>query len=166
MKILALLFFVLCISVVSVLSQAKKESLEFTPQNGFSGHSEGNGKLRLLFAKQRLFHVESHGYDQPDGTFRLDQTVTFEDQPSQQRVWILKTIHQNHYTGALSDAAGTVTGFTNGSRLRLKYRLKGLLIMHQMLELMADGKTIDNAGKITLLGITVGGLHETITRKD
>ena len=38
--------------------------------------------------------------------------------------------------------------------------------MHQTLELMPDGKTIDNVGKITLLGITVGRLHETITRKD
>jgi hypothetical protein len=38
--------------------------------------------------------------------------------------------------------------------------------MHQTLELMPDGKTIDNVGKITLLGIPVGRLHETITRKD
>lgn len=166
MKILALLVLVLCISVVSVSSQAKVESSEFTPQNGFGGHSEGNGKLRLFFGKQRLFHVESHGYDQTDGTFRLDQTVTFEGQPSKERTWILKTVRQNHYTGSLSDAAGRVTGVTIGSRLQLKYRLKGPLIMHQTLELMPDGKTIGNVGKITLLGITVGHLHETITRKD
>jgi Protein of unknown function (DUF3833) len=167
MKILALLVLVLCISVGSVSSQAKMESsLDFTPQNGFGGHSEGNGKLRLFFGKQRLFHVESHGYDQADGTFRLDQTVTFQGQPSQQRTWILKTIGQNYFTGTLSDAAGTVTGHTNGSRLQLEYRLKGPLVMHQTLELMPDGKTIDNVGKITLLGIPVGHLHETITRKD
>jgi hypothetical protein len=166
MKISALLVLVLCISVVSVSSQAKEGSLEFTPQNVFSGHSEGNGKLRLFFGKQRLFHVESHGYDQADGSFRLDQTVTFQGQPSQKRSWILKTIRQNHFTGTLSDAAGRVTGLTKGSRLLLKYRLKGPLIMHQTLELMPDGKTIDNVGKITLLGIPVGRLHETITRKD
>ena len=166
MKILVLLVLVLCISVVSVSSQAKEGSKEFTPYNGFSGHSEGNGKLKLFFCKRRLFHVESHGYNQADGTFRLDQTVTFQGQPSQERSWILKTIRQNHYTGTLSDAAGTVTGITYGSRLKLKYRLKGPLIMHQTLKLMPDGKTIDNVGKIKLLGITVGHLHETITRKD
>ncbi len=99
MKVLALMILVLCISVVSVSSQAKEKSLEFTPQNGFSGHSEGNGKLRLFFGKQRLLRVESHGYDQADGTFRLDQTVTFEGQPSQKRFWILKTSGQNHFTG-------------------------------------------------------------------
>ncbi len=166
MKISALLVLVLCISVVSVSSQSKDGSKEFTPRNGFSGHSEGNGKLRLFFGKQRHFHVESHGYDQADGTFRLDQTVTFQGQPSQERTWILKTIRQNHYTATLSDAAGPVTGHTNGSRLLLEYRLKGPLIMHQTLELMPDGKTINNVGKITLLGIPVGHLHETITRKD
>jgi hypothetical protein len=167
MKILALLVLVLCISVAGVSAQAKeKSSLEFTPQNGFSGRSEGAGKLRLFFGKKRPFRVESHGYDQTDGTFRLDQTVTFDGQPSQKRFWILKTNDQNHFTGTLSDAAGTVTGLTDGSRLRLKYRVKGPLIMHQTLELLPDGKTIDNRGKITLMGITVGHLHETITRKD
>lgn len=166
MKILALLVLGLCVSVVSVSSQAKEESLEFTLQNGFIGHSEGNGKLKLFFGKQRLFHVESHGYDQADGTFRLNQRVTFEGQPSKERTWMLKTDRQNHYTGTLSDAAGGVTGLTNGSRLQLKYRLKGPLIMHQTLTLLPDGKTIDNVGRITLLGITVGHLHETITRKD
>ena len=166
MKISALLVLVLCISVVGVSSRAKEGSLEFTPRNGFIGHSEGNGTLKLFWGKRRPFHVESHGYDQPDGTFRLDQTVTFQGQPSQKRTWILKTTSQNRYTGTLSDAAGTVTGRTDGSRLLLEYRVKGPLIMHQTLELMADGKTIDNVGKITFLGITVGRLHETITRKD
>ncbi len=166
MKFLALLVFVLCISVVSVLSQAKEVSSEFTPHNGFSGHSEGNGTLKLFLCKRRLYHVESHGYDQPDGTFRLDQTVTFQGKASQERFWILKTTSQDHFTGTLSDAAGRVTGLTNGSRLRLKYRVKGPLIMHQTLKLMPDGKTIDNVGKITFLGIPVGHLHETITRKD
>ena len=166
MKILALLILALCLSVVSVSAQTKEGSREFTPHNGFSGQSEGNGKLKLFFGKKRPFHVESHGSDQPDGTFRLDQTVTFQGQPSQQRTWLLKTDRQNHYTGTLSDAAGRVTGLTNGFILRLKYRLKGPLVMHQTLKLMPDGKTIDNVSKIKLLGITVGHLHETITRKD
>jgi hypothetical protein len=37
--------------------------------------------------------------------------------------------------------------------------------MHQELELSADGKTIDNIGVIKLLGIPIGRLQETITRK-
>lgn len=36
--------------------------------------------------------------------------------------------------------------------------------MHQTLELMPDGKTIDNVGRGTLLGIQIGTVHATIRR--
>jgi hypothetical protein len=48
----------------------------------------------------------------------------------------------------------------------LHYRVKGPFVLHQQLELMPDGKTISNVGRITLLGIPVGWLREVITRKD
>lgn len=162
----ALLAVVFSLAIASASSRAGEPQLEFTPHNGFNGHSQGDGTLRLLMGKQRHFHVESHGYDQPDGTFRLDQTVTFDGKPSQERFWIIKTIRQDHYTAILSDASGPVSGFSEGSRLLLEYPVKGPLIMHQTLELMPDGMTIDNVGKITLLGIPVGRLHETIVRQD
>ena len=54
------------------------EPIAFTPENGFDGASEGTGSLKLLLGKPRAFHVTSNGNKQPDGTFRLDQTVTFE----------------------------------------------------------------------------------------
>lgn len=166
MKILTLLILVLGISVVSVSSQTKAESPEFTLPNGFGGHSEGNGETKLFLGKRHHFHVESHGFDQGAGTFRLDQNVTFQGQPSRRRTWMLKTVSPNHYAGTLSDAEGRVTGLTKGTVLLIKYRVKGPLIVHQILKLMPDGKTIDNKGKITFLGIPVGHLHETITRKD
>ena len=141
------------------------EPLAFTPENGFGGESEGRGSLKLFLGKPRSFHVTSNGSKQPDGTFRLDQTVTFEGETPQARFWILTTISENQYSATLSDAAGPVKGFTSGSHLSLQYRVKGPLVMHQELELSPDGKTIDNVGVITLLGIPVGRLHETITRK-
>ncbi|MEP6947224.1 MAG: DUF3833 family protein [Acidobacteriota bacterium] len=166
MRVFALLVMILCISVVSVFSQASDRSPEFTLRNGFSGLSEGNGALKMFFGSERIFHVESQGFDQPDGIFRLEQTVTFKGKPSQHRTWLLKSTGQAHYAGSLSDAAGSVSGSSKGSRLQLHYRASGPFIMHQTLVLMPDGKTIDNVGKITFLGITVGHLHETITRKD
>jgi hypothetical protein len=139
--------------------------LDFTPQNGFSGESEGNGTLRLLFGKPRTFHVTSHGSKQGDGTFRLDQTITFQGKAPQEHFWILTTTSNNIHSATLSDAVGLVKGVTTGSHLSLKYRIKGPLIMHQELELSPDGKIIDNIGVIKLLGIPVGRLQETITRK-
>lgn len=164
MKPSILISLVLLTLVFSLSVVAQTQQPEFTPQVGFSGHSEGNGWLRLFFGKQQPFHVESHGYEQVDGTFRLDQTITFQGKAPTKRHWILTTSSDN-YKGTLSDASGTVTGQTIGSRLKLSYRIKGPLVMHQTLDLMPDGKTIDNIGKITLFGVPIGSLHETITRK-
>ncbi|MEO8809073.1 MAG: DUF3833 family protein [Rhodanobacter sp.] len=138
---------------------------DFTPQNGFGGVSEGNGTLKLFFGKPRPYHVISRGTEQGDGTFRLEQTVTFQGKPSRDRVWMLVTTSPGHYAGTLSDAPGRVKGVTSGSHLSLHYRVKGPLVMHQELELMPDGRTIDNAGVITFIGIPVGHLRETITRE-
>lgn len=140
------------------------EKIEFTPRAGFAGESRGNGSLQLFFGKPRSLQVHSRGSDLPDGTFRLEQTVTFTGEPPRDRVWVISTVSPNRYTATLSDAAGPVTGSTSGSHLSLRYRAVGPLVMHQELELMPDGKTIDNVGTITLLGITVGRLRETIKR--
>ncbi|MEO6799732.1 MAG: hypothetical protein ABI178_07340 [Rhodanobacter sp.] len=56
-----------------------------------------------------------------------------------------------------------MTGHTEGPRLTLSYRL-GPLVMHQALEMKPDG-TIDNVGRITLRGIPVGHLQETIASR-
>lgn len=165
-KITAFLIFLLAASIAGFPSFADEQQTAFTPQNGFGGESEGNGSLKIFFGEPRPFRVESRGSEQSDGTFRLEQTVTFQGKPPQDRVWILTTVSPDHYSATLSDAAGPVTGSTFGPRLTLEYRLKGPLVMHQELQVMQDGKTIDNVGVITLLGVPVGHLHETITRRD
>lgn len=152
--------------VLSGTLHATESQSTFTPFNGFGGLSEGDGTLKLFFGKHRIFHVDSHGHKLTDGAFRIDQTITFLGKPPQKRHWIIKTTGSNKYTGTLSDASGSVTGRTEGSHLFLKYRIKGPLVMHQTLELLPDGKTIDNVGKITLFGIPIGFLRETILRKE
>ncbi len=163
-KITALLWYVLAASIVCCRLFAAEQQLEFTPKNGFGGASHGKGTLKLLLGKPRRFRVASRGSEQRDGTFRLVQRVTFLGEPPKDRVWILTTVSPNHYSARLSDAAGPVTGSTSGARLSLQYRVKGPLVMNQELELLPDGKTIKNVGTITLLGIPVGHLHETIRR--
>ncbi len=136
----------------------------FTPQNGLSGPSHGDGSLKLFFGHPRVYHVQSFGRSESNGSFTLKQTIVFDGKETQTRRWDMQQVTPLNYTGTLSDAAGTVSGHTSGRHLLLQYRIKGPLMMHQALELMPDGKTIDNVGRITLLGIPVGSLHETIRR--
>ena len=149
-----------------IMVDAKISSNEIAPQQMFAGHSQGSGTLTYLFGKPRPFHVESHGQMQPDGKFRLDQNIVFEGDAPNKRHWIIETVSPGVYSGTLSDAAGEVSGRIEGNRLILRYRAKGWFVMHQTLEVIDNGRAIDNKGRITLLGIPVGQLHETIVRID
>lgn len=144
---------------------AAQAPVEFTPGAGFGGESEGRGTLKFVFRKPRAFHVTSHGAEQSDGTFRLDQTITFAGEPPQSRFWVMTRTAEHYYAATLSDPAGPVEAIVSGPRLSLRYRVKGPVFMHQELELSANGRTIDNVGVVRLLGIPIGRLQETITRR-
>ena len=137
----------------------------FDPVRAFAGRSHGDGTLSVIFQAPQPYHVESRGFSQPDGSFCLEQTVKFAGKPPQQRHWLLREVSPEDYTGTLSDAEGSVKGRTVGPQFRLMYALPGGLTMHQTLTLEPGGKTIDNIGRITFLGIEIGYLHETIERR-
>jgi hypothetical protein len=149
----------------AVPAHAQHDAGVFTPKKGFSGLSEGDGVMRLFWS-HKSFHVESHGFDRQDGLFQLDQVEYFSGEAPETRTWVMRPSDDLHYTATLSGAAGLVTGEASGPRLTLRYRIKGPLVMHQTLTLAADGKSIDNVGRITLLGLPIGSLHELIRRKD
>jgi len=159
------LFLVLLTAATMAFPLVAAQSVEFTPGTGFGGESEGRGSLKFVFRKPRAFHVTSHGIGQSDGTFRLDQTVTFAGEAPRTRFWVMTRTAEHHYSAMLSDAAGPVVATVSGSRLSLRYRIKGPVFMHQELVLSADGRTIDNVGVLRLFGIPIGRLQETITRK-
>ena len=161
----AIILALVTLTTGSVL-RAQEPQQEFTPRNGFAGRSEGNGSLRLFFGRPHPFHVESYGFDRPDGTMQLDQTITAQGRRPYDRSFVIADVGSHQYTGTLSDAAGPVTLQTDGNRLVLRYRFKGPLVVHQTLVLSPDGRSIDNRGRMTLLGIPVGRLQETIVRKD
>ena len=152
-------------TLVVLPAHAQNDASVFTPENGFSGLSEGNGVLHLFFG-HKSFHVENHGFNRPDGSFQLDQTVRFGDNAPDTRTWVIGPSNDLHYKATLSGAAGMVTGEASGLRLTLRYRIKGPLVMHQTLTLAADSKSIENVDRITVFGIPIGSLHELIRRKN
>jgi hypothetical protein len=158
------LFALAALVALSLPGTVHAQAPEFTFENGFGGYSQGDGSLKILLGKRRSLHVESRGYALGDSAFRLDQTIAIEGRNPYARTWTVRQNGPNHYTGTLSDASGRVVAQTEGSRLTLRYRLSGPLFMHQTLDLRADGRTIDNRGRITLLGIPIGWLSETIVR--
>ena len=160
------LFILICLAAIGGDAWAQNSSTVFTPQRGFSGRSEGNGVLHLFFS-QKPFHVESRGFVRQDGSFQLDQAVKFSGKNPEYRTWIISQSSGDlRYSGSLSGASGVVTGETIGATLTLRYRVKGPIVVHQTLTLLPDGKSIDNQGQITLLGIPIGSMSERIFREE
>ena len=164
MKLVHLLNVAFVLVLTSKSIQAQSTQQLFTPRNGFTGYSSANGSLRLFQTRPRPYHVENHGYQRSDGRFQLNQTVTFQGRTPYNRYWVMTPVGPHQYTATLSDASGTVTALADGNRLLLRYRIRGPFIMHQALTLNPDGRTIANQGRITLLGLPVGRLQETIVR--
>jgi hypothetical protein len=149
------------------LAVAAPPTVRADPASLFDGRSTGHGELTLLFGRARPFRVESEGRRQSDGSFRLDQVVSFEGETPRARHWIIRPAGEGRFVFSLSDAAGPGTAVVDGSRLTLRYPLtRGGVRMRQVLEVSPDGRSIANTGSIRWWGIPIGRLTETIVRMD
>lgn len=138
---------------------------EFRPEVFFAGVTHGEGTLVQRGKAARKLHVEGLGQLEADGTFRLDQTVTFDDGATEKRTWHLRQQGLHTYTATLSDASGKVTAETSGNVFHLRYLLrKPAVYMEQYLYLQPDGRTVLNVATVKVIGIPWARLSEKITR--
>ena len=140
-------------------------SPEMRPERFFAGNTEGRGELTMRGLTPRPFKVTSRGSNEPDGSFRLDQTVAYEDGEVVRRTWHMRALDARTYTGTLSDASGETHGTIEGNAFRLRYRIRQPAIyMEQWLYLQSDGRTVINLAEVTILGIPWARLEERTTR--
>lgn len=139
----------------------------FDPTRFFAGHTHGEGTLDVRVGADRHLRVDGEGRTETDGTFRLDQRVTYGDGAVETRVWRLRRTDATHYRVELSDAKGPVEATTDGDRLHLRYLIRHPAVyMEQWLTLQPDGRTVRNLAQVTVLGVPWAHLDETITRSD
>jgi hypothetical protein len=138
----------------------------FDPTVFFAGHTHGEGTLDVRVGTDRTLSVEGTGRTVTDGSFRLDQTITYGDSAVETRTWILRHgADPQHFTATLSDAKGEVTAETTGNLFHLRYLLRQPAVyMEQWLYLRPDGRSVDNRAQVTILGVPWARLAETITR--
>lgn len=135
------------------------------PEVFFAGRTEGHGTLTVRGGSPRSVRVQSDGRQDPDGTFRLDQTITFGDGKIETRTWTMRATDARTYTGKLSDANGDMKAEVTGNLLHLRYRIRQPAVyMEQWLYLQSDGQTVLNIGEATVLGIPWARLEERIVR--
>ncbi|MEP6992004.1 MAG: DUF3833 family protein [bacterium] len=139
----------------------------FDPIAFFSGHTRGEGTLDVRFGKARSLTVDGMGRTNADGTFTLDQTVTYGDGAVETRRWVLRRTDATHYSATLSDATGDVAAESEGTLFHLRYRIRSPHVyMEQWLYLQPDGRSVLNQAEVSVLGVSWARLSETITRVD
>jgi hypothetical protein len=139
----------------------------FDPIAFFTGRTHGEGTLDVRVGSDRTLTVEGTGRQQTDGSFRLDQTVTYADGAVETRTWQLRRTDATHFTATLSDASGPVEAEVEGNRFHLRYKIRNPAVyMEQWLYARPDGRTVDNLAQVTVLGVPWARLAETITRRD
>lgn len=63
----------------------KTDSPAFEPEKFFAGETRGEGTLVTLTGSQRSLRVAGRGHTALDGSFQLDQTITFSNGDTETR---------------------------------------------------------------------------------
>ncbi len=139
----------------------------FSPSAFFTGHTVGEGALKVLLAGTSHTHVEGTGHVEPDGTLVLQQQIERDGKPFQTRTWRLQQVGDaQHYTGTLTTAEGPVTGEVNANELHLRFTADGGLDTEQWLYLQPGGRVAINRMVVRKFGLPVAALEETIRKED
>ena len=141
---------------------------EMRPETFFAGRTSSSGVVqnRGGAPTQRL-RVVGSGLALPDGSFRLVQSVTLDQDAPQFRTWVMHRLDAHRYTATLSGASGPVEGQAYGNLFHLRYAMRRPFggQMEQWLYLQPDGRTVMNEATIRVFGIVVAHLSERITRE-
>lgn len=139
------------------------------PEVFFAGTTSSSGVMETPFgAPVRRLQVSGIGQLLADGTFRLDQRVTFDNDAPKLRTWVMRRVDDHHYSATLTDASGMVEAEAYGDLFHLRYAMKSPFggVMEQWMYLQPDGRTVMNVATVRVFGVVVANLSERITRQD
>lgn len=138
----------------------------FDPIAFFDGHTEGDGRLKIMMSRSRRVRIVGQGLTAADGALTLVQRVEQEGKATRTRQWRLRSAGSANYVGALSDAVGPVSANVVAARLHIRFAAKHGLGVEQWLDLEPGGRTAHNHLVVRKFGVTVATLEETIRKID
>ncbi len=136
----------------------------FRPEVFFDGPSHGTGTVRIRTRGTQPLRVESLGATQPDGQFRLDQTITVGDDAPRTRTWTMTRRPDGGYDVTLTDARGPVEVVVDGAELRIHYRMGRRTTMDQRIVLRPGGQSALNVATVRMMGVPFARVEEEIER--
>ena len=145
--------------------EASEPGPAFDPVAFFTGPSHGDGKLDQIMKSVRTVTVDSVGKPEADGALTLTQRIAMQGDSPRTRVWKLKQVAPGRYAGSLTDASGPVETVAIGRAIRIRYPMKGGLMVEQWLVALPGGRALDNRMTVTKWGMRVATLRERIEKR-
>ena len=96
---------------------------KFSLENYFSGKTEAWGLFHDRFGNlKRTFKVDIQG-KLSGNELILDEKFLYDDGERDQRIWKIKILGDNNYSGTADDVVGEAIGKASGNALNWKYKL-------------------------------------------
>ena len=101
----------------------ENETPRFVLENYFDGKTKAWGMFHDRFGNlKRSFKVDITGTLDND-TLTLDEKFVYNDGEKESRIWNIKILGNNKYSGTADDVIGEATGISSGNALNWKYKL-------------------------------------------
>ena len=124
MRLLIFIFFFItsCSNDMNIESFSKNTPA-FKLEEYFNGKTEAWGMFHDRFGNlKRTFKVDIDG-EISDNLLTLDERFLYDDGEKDQRIWSIKILGDNKYSGQAADVIGEATGVAKGNALNWKYKL-------------------------------------------
>jgi len=134
------------------------------PLRFFSGLTETEGTVRIMFNKPFRSRSFGQGRIEPDGSLTLVQRVEDEGKPARQRRWRVREAGPGHWTATMSEAVGPVTIDLVGDRYRFRFKMKGNVAVEQWLAPLPGARAARTITKARKFGMTVMTSEGTVMK--
>tara|TARA_B100000900_G_scaffold112856_1_gene94373 strand:- start:95 stop:613 length:519 start_codon:yes stop_codon:yes gene_type:complete len=125
MKLLSLLLTLTLLSCANDMNvkNFETETPKFVLEDYFDGKTKAWGMFHDRFGNlKRSFKVDIKGIIVND-TLTLDEKFVYNDGEKESRIWSIKILGNNRYSGTADDVIGKATGISSGNALNWKYKL-------------------------------------------
>ena len=155
------------IAAAALLLAASAQAPKLDMTAFFAGRTHADNVIKIAFHAPHKLIVDSVGGHNKEGEFILIDTVREEGKPVRTRVWAMRAVGPDHFTGSLSDAMGPVDVIVRGDSATISYVMKdGHLRISQQIQLQSDGKTLSNHVVAKKFGVTFAHVDGTVRKLD
>ena len=141
-----------------------------TLEDYFKGKTEAWGMFHDRFGNlKRTFKVDITGTIESN-TLTLDEKFLYDDGEQDSRVWTIKILGNNQYSGTASDVVGEATGISEGNALNWKYKLNlkvgdsTILVDFDDWMFLQDRNILMNRAEVKKWGLNIGVVSITFLK--